>query len=83
MNENHIEDELIAYLDGELDATERARVAAHLTRCSACAAALAELRVLSRDLDATFDAAMSPMRLSYAAASHIRDVLRERLECPR
>ncbi|MEJ5308734.1 MAG: MG2 domain-containing protein [Anaerolineae bacterium] len=83
MNDIHVEDELIAYLDGELDATERARVEAHLARCPACAAALQELRVLSRDLDATFDAAMSPVRLSYAAASHIRDVLRARLERPR
>jgi len=83
VNENHVEDELIAYLDGELNATERARVEAHLARCSACAAALDELRVLSRDLDATFGVAMSPVRLSYAAASHIRDVLRARLERPR
>ncbi len=83
MNENHVEDELIAYLDGELGATERAKVEAHLARCPACATALEELRVLSRDLDATFDAALSPVRLSYAAASHIRDVLRERLERPR
>ena len=83
MNDIHVEDELIAYLDGELDAKERARVEAHLARCPACAAALEELRVLSRDLDATFDAAMSPVRLSYAAASHIRDVLHDRLERPR
>jgi len=83
VNGNHVEDELIAYLDGELDATDRARVEAHLAQCPACAAALAELRVLSRDLDATFDTAMSPVRLSYAAASHIRDVLRDRLERPR
>jgi len=83
VNENHVEDELIAYLDGELDAAERARVEAHLARCPACAAALAELRVLSRDLDVTFDAAMSPVRLSYTAASHIRAVLRDRLERPR
>lgn len=83
MNDIHVEDELIAYLDGALDAAERARVEAHLAQCPACAAALEELRVLSRDLDATFDAAMSPIRLSYAAASHIREVLRERLERPR
>ncbi|MGC9395492.1 MAG: MG2 domain-containing protein, partial [Anaerolineae bacterium] len=83
MNDIHVEDELLAYLDGELDATERARVEAHLVRCPACAAALAELRVLTRDLDATFDAAMSPVRLSYAAANRIRDVLRDRLERPR
>ncbi len=83
MDENHVEDELIAYLDGELDAADRARVEAHLARCPACAAALEELRVLSRDLDATFGAAVSPVRLSYAAASHIRDVLRARLERPR
>ncbi|MBN2394669.1 MAG: zf-HC2 domain-containing protein [Anaerolineae bacterium] len=83
MNERHVEDELIAYLDGELGAAERARVEAHLAHCPACAAALEELRVLSRDLDATFDIAMSPVCLSYAAASRIRDVLRDRLERPR
>lgn len=83
MNDIHVEDEFLAYLDGELGEEERARVEAHLARCPACAAALAELRVLSRDLDATFDAAMSPVRLSYAAASHIRDVLHDRLERPR
>jgi len=83
VNANHIEDQLLAYLDGELSATERARVEAHLARCPACSTALEELRVLSRDLDVTFDAAILPVRLSYAAANRIRDVLRDRLERPR
>jgi len=82
VNEDHVDHELVAYLDGELDTADRARVEAHLAHCPACAAALEELRALSRDLDATFDAAMSPVRLSYDADSRIRSVLRDRLERP-
>jgi anti-sigma factor RsiW len=39
--------ELSAYLDGELDAGGRLRVAAHLATCPGCAARLAELQALS------------------------------------
>jgi anti-sigma factor RsiW len=39
--------ELSAYLDGELDASRRQRVAAHLATCAGCAAHLAELQALS------------------------------------
>ena len=83
MNDTHIEADLVAYLDGELSATERARVEDHLARCPACAAALADLRALRHDLDGTLDAALSPVRLSYDADSRIRQVLRDRLERPR
>lgn len=38
---------LSAYLDDELDAGERRRVAAHLVNCPACAAHLTELQALS------------------------------------
>ncbi len=82
MNDIHVEEDLLAYLDGELDAPERARVEAHLAQCPTCAAALMEMRALAHELDATFDAALSPVRLSYAAASHIREVLRDHLERP-
>lgn len=83
MNDVHVEHELVAYLDGELNADDRARVEAHLARCSACAAALTELRALAGDLDATLDAALMPVRLSYDADNRIRQVLRDRLERPR
>lgn len=39
--------ELSAYLDGELDAGGRQRVAAHLAACRACSAHFAELQALS------------------------------------
>ncbi|MDK9703109.1 MAG: zf-HC2 domain-containing protein [Sulfuritalea sp.] len=39
--------ELSAYLDGELDAGERGRVAIHLAACPTCAACLADLQALS------------------------------------
>jgi anti-sigma factor RsiW len=38
---------LSAYLDGELDAAEAQRIAAHLAACPDCAAHLAELQALS------------------------------------
>lgn len=38
---------LSAYLDHELDAGERRRVAAHLATCAACSARLTELQALS------------------------------------
>ncbi len=83
MDDVHVEEELIAYLDDELEATERARVEAHLARCPTCASALAELRALSHDLGATFNVALSSVRLSRDADARIRDVLRGRLERPR
>jgi anti-sigma factor RsiW len=43
---------LDAYHDGELDAAERARVEAHLSACSTCAAELAEMRALSARIGA-------------------------------
>jgi len=79
----HVEPDLLAYLDGELNAADRARVDAHLARCPACAVRLDELRVLRRDLDATLDAALTPVRLSRAADQAIRETLRARLERPR
>jgi anti-sigma factor RsiW len=43
MTEDLWTDRLSDYLDGELDADERARLEHHLDRCPACAATLAEL----------------------------------------
>lgn len=40
----HVNDQLRAYLDGELPSAEEATVTNHLAGCPACAAALAELR---------------------------------------
>ncbi|MCP4536771.1 MAG: hypothetical protein GY832_06460 [Chloroflexi bacterium] len=67
----HVVTDLLAYLDGELDERERAHVEAHLAECSYCAAELEELRVVQQELDATFDAALTPVRLPAAADARI------------
>lgn len=79
---SHLADgmELLAYLDGELSQRERARVDAHLAECPRCAAELERLRVLQQELDATFDAALAPVRLPADADRRIRDRLRARTE---
>jgi hypothetical protein len=76
----HVEAELLAFLDGELDERERARVETHLAACSRCAAELEQLRLLQGELDATLDTALGPVRLPAAADHRIRDHLRARLE---
>jgi hypothetical protein len=76
----HVEPELLAYLDGELDERERAQVEAHLATCSRCTAELERLRALRQELDATFDAALSPVHLPAEADERIRGVIRQRLE---
>lgn len=75
---SHLETELLAYLDGELNERERARVEAHLAECPRCSAELERLRVLRQELDGTFDAALAPVRLPAAADRRIRDQLRAR-----
>ena len=75
----HVETELLAYLDGELGEQERARVEAHLAKCAACAAELEHLQSLQQELGATFDAALTPVRLPHAADARIRGRIRERL----
>jgi len=77
---SHVERELLAYLDGELEAREQARVEAHLEKCARCAAELERLQALQGELDATFDAALAPVRLPRAADSRIRELLRARTE---
>ncbi|MDK9714613.1 MAG: zf-HC2 domain-containing protein [Sulfuritalea sp.] len=44
--------ELSAYLDGELDAAAKQRVATHLAACPRCTASLAQLQALSADFRA-------------------------------
>src|SRR5687768_302623 len=46
MTEDLWTDRLSDYLDGELDADERAQLEHHLERCAACSATLAELSVV-------------------------------------
>jgi anti-sigma factor RsiW len=47
----HDLDELSGYALGALDADETARVEAHLRECSDCRAELAELRLVTDELD--------------------------------
>ncbi len=51
-NAKHVTDNLSAYLDNQLSAAERARVAAHLRTCSQCQADLESLRYTQRVLNA-------------------------------
>jgi hypothetical protein len=76
----HVEAELLAYLDGELSERGRTRVEAHLAECPGCAAELDRLRTLQQELDATFEAALGPVRLPDGADSRIRDGLLARAE---
>lgn len=46
--EQHVRDDLSAYLDGALSTAERAVVQGHLDGCGACRAAFAELRATAR-----------------------------------
>lgn len=46
--EQHVRDDLSAYLDGALSTAERALVQGHLDGCAACRAAFAELRATAR-----------------------------------
>src|SRR5690348_4252152 len=43
-------EDLMAYVDGELTAIERARVTAHLEQCGACRDTIAAMRQVSDDL---------------------------------
>ena len=54
--------------DGELDAAEAARVAAHLQTCPACTAQAAALRRLSAQLRAELRPVVLPLRLQATAA---------------
>ncbi len=67
--------DLLAYLDGELNAAEAARVEAHLATCPDCAAELAELRFVRDGLEATIPPALAGVSLSPTAADRVRERL--------
>ncbi len=79
---SHVTGDLLAYLDGELDAAARTRVEAHLAVCSQCAEALETLRQLQLELHATFDLALTPIRLPPSADRRILATLHARVERP-
>ena len=76
----HDEEQLSAYLDGELNPREAAAVERHLSTCDACAALLEELRSTQRLLSAL--PAQTPRRSFVLGAEHARapvqDVARPR-----
>ncbi len=74
----HVEQELLAYLDGEQSPADRDWIEAHLAGCDRCAAELERLRALQFELTATLDAAITPRRLPAAADRRIRERLRAR-----
>jgi len=78
----HVESELLAYLDGELDERQHAAVEAHLAECAHCSAELETLRVLQLELDAMLDAALKPVRLPSPADQRIRQRLFVRTSPP-
>ncbi|MCS6842803.1 MAG: MG2 domain-containing protein [Caldilineales bacterium] len=71
----HVEEHLLAYLDGELSPAEVQSVEAHLARCAACRAALDELQSLQAGLTRTIAAAYATTRLAPAAEQRIRSAL--------
>jgi len=79
---HQVESELLAYLDGELDAATRAAVEEHLAHCADCAAHLNKLRALRSNLDTTLAAALGPVRLGYDADRTIRRRLRAAMDRP-
>ena len=64
------QEEVMAYLDGELEAARAAGVAAHLDECAGCSALAAELRRVSLELMA-WRVEPSPPRLSQAVTRAI------------
>ncbi|MDF1513731.1 MAG: zf-HC2 domain-containing protein, partial [Anaerolineae bacterium] len=78
--QKHLDEYLAAYLDGELDIEDMRLVNAHLLECEYCRAKLDQLQELQHDMTATFDAALSPETLTYAADGRIREVLRKQLD---
>ncbi|MGA3066677.1 MAG: zf-HC2 domain-containing protein [Tepidisphaeraceae bacterium] len=56
MADCEFQNSLMAYSDGQLDEPSRAQVERHLQECPACAAELAQLRALSRNVGAVLAA---------------------------
>lgn len=78
----HVEEHLLAYLDGELSPAEIQSVEAHLARCPACRAQLEELQTLQAGLARTLAAAYAATQLSPAAEQRIRRALAAERERP-
>jgi hypothetical protein len=66
------EEQLMAYLDGELSPDEAARVAKHLDQCAGCAELAAELRGISSRLVA-WSVEPAPQRLSDAVLAELKE----------
>ena len=77
MDCEHIQENLLAYLDGEVSDAERVRIEVHLATCSGCAAELGRLQVLRSGLRQAMSAGMEHLRLSHAAEERIRARLRQ------
>ncbi|MBN1890693.1 MAG: zf-HC2 domain-containing protein, partial [Thermoflexales bacterium] len=75
MNKRHVETELLAYLDGELNAQMRAEVESHLAACQACTAEMERLQALRTGLRVTTQHALEPLHLDRAADERIRQRL--------
>jgi anti-sigma factor RsiW len=61
-----VDEQLDAYLDGELSELDRARVERHVARCAACAETLAAFELLRDDLRAAHPREVCPPRVSAA-----------------
>lgn len=72
---SHVEAELLAYLDGELSATDRKSVDAHIASCQTCASVLAEMTQLRAGLSTVIPAAYESVHLPATAEARIRDAL--------
>ncbi len=72
MNCGDVRANLLAYLDGQVTAAERAQIEAHLAACQDCAAELARLRVLRADLRDALPAGLARLDLPRAAEARIR-----------
>ncbi|MBE2233341.1 MAG: zf-HC2 domain-containing protein [Anaerolinea sp.] len=68
----HIELDLLAYLDGELNPAEMQSAEAHIAGCPACAAELVELQRLRAGLSTTVPLVYDSVRLPVAAETRIR-----------
>lgn len=78
--ERHVNEDLLAYLDGELRAESRMRVEAHLRICETCARELEILQALQAGLSATLPDALEQLTLPIAAETRIRRRLRRAQE---
>ncbi len=78
--DEHVNEDLLAYLDDELTAASRARVEAHLEACDVCARELAMLKELQTGLSVTIPEALDRLTLPATAETRIRRQLRDTQE---